>query len=97
MLFEKINTLVGERCVWWWGFREECLDWRGVSSWVDGWLKRCESRLVGFGWSEPHFESPMLLLGLPILSPAQLSDGGDYQIHLLDEELAHAIAELSKD
>ncbi|MGK0352893.1 MAG: hypothetical protein ACJAYX_003581 [Planctomycetota bacterium] len=33
--------------------------WRGVSSWVDGWLKGWESRLVGFGWSAPHFEPPV--------------------------------------
>jgi hypothetical protein len=43
---------VGERCVWWCGFREECLDWRGVSSWVDGWLKG--ARLGWLGSRGPH-------------------------------------------
>jgi hypothetical protein len=42
---------VGERCVWWVGFRAECLGWRRVNSWVDGWLKGWESRVAGFGWS----------------------------------------------
>jgi hypothetical protein len=41
---------VGERCVWWVGFRAECLGWRHVNSWVDGWLKGWESRVAGFGW-----------------------------------------------
>ncbi len=27
------------------------MDRRRVSSWIDGWLKEWESRLVGFGWS----------------------------------------------
>ena len=47
-----------QRCVLWWGFRAECMGWRGVNSWVDGWLKGGETRLVGFGWSGLHFESP---------------------------------------
>jgi hypothetical protein len=42
---------VGERCVWWAGFRAECLGWRRVNSWGDGWLKGWESRVAGFGWS----------------------------------------------
>ena len=49
---------MGERCVRWAGFRAECLGWRGVSSWVDGWLKGWETRLVGFGLSGLNFESP---------------------------------------
>jgi hypothetical protein len=47
-----------QRCVLWWGFRAECMGWRGVNSWVDGWLRGGETRLVGFGWSGLHFESP---------------------------------------
>ncbi|MGK0304070.1 MAG: hypothetical protein ACI89X_004973, partial [Planctomycetota bacterium] len=35
-----------------------CLNWKGVSSWVGGWLKGWESRLVRFGWSAPQLESP---------------------------------------
>jgi len=47
---------VGERSGWWAGFRAECLDWRLVGSWVDGWVKGWESKVVGFGWSGPKPE-----------------------------------------
>ena len=53
---------MGERSGWWAGFGAECLVWRGVGSWVDGWLKGWESRVIGFGWSEPQLERAMLLL-----------------------------------
>ena len=51
---------MGERSGCWAGFRAECLGWRGVGSWVDGWLKGWESRVIGFGWSEPQLERAML-------------------------------------
>ena len=47
---------VGERSGWWAGFRAECLDWRLVGSWVDGWVKGWQSRAVGFGRSGPKLE-----------------------------------------
>lgn len=43
---------MGERCVWWCGFREECLDWRGVSSWADGWLRGERVGWLGSGGSD---------------------------------------------
>ena len=40
----------------------ECLDWRLVGSWFDGWVKGWESKAVGFGWSGPKLEPPMRLV-----------------------------------
>ena len=45
-----------ERSGWWAGFRAECLGWRLVGSWVDGWVKGWESAVTGFGWSGPKLE-----------------------------------------
>jgi hypothetical protein len=59
---------VGERSGWWAGFRAECLVWRLVGLWVDGWVKGWESRVVGFGWSGPQLE--------PTIPPATNSSDG---------------------
>ena len=49
----------GERSGWWAGFRALCLGWRLVGSWIDGWVKGWESKVVGFGWSGPQLECPV--------------------------------------
>ena len=43
------------------GFR-----WNARAGWLgsrsaDGVMAACDHELLGFGWSEPHFELPMLL------------------------------------
>jgi hypothetical protein len=41
------------------GFRAECpCGWLG-SRWVDGVAAEWDCDVAGFGWSEPHFVSPM--------------------------------------
>jgi hypothetical protein len=43
------------------GFRAECPRWLAGNRSVDGLTAGCDRELVGIGWSEPHFELPMLL------------------------------------